>query len=609
MNLHSIDWLICLLYFAAVLGVGFAMRRRMQSSQDFLLAGRALPAWICALAMVAAGLGAPEVIGMGAWGAKYGLQAAHVYEIGAIPAMIFLAIFMMPLYYGSRARSLPEFLRLRFDQKTRVLSACSFAAMTIFISGISFCAAARLMQALHVFDEFFYAYGWPHEGIFTFSILLLALIVLMYVLLGGLAGAMYNQVIQFFVVLAAFLPLVVLGLNNAGGWSAVKASLTAVDPGMLHEWNGVLRAGSSPMGIDIAGLGMGLAFVLGAGFWCADFRVIQTAMASRSVDSARRVPLLAAILRVFVPFLVILPGMLAIGLPTPHTTTVIHNENGVIYHSTTVVSQEAEAGRGLVPAKINPLTGQPMVAANGRTLLDYDMATPNLMIHALPAGLLGLGFVALLASFMAGMAANVTAFNTVFTYDLYQSTLREGADDRHYLVVARWAAGCGILLSVAVAFAVANFGSIMDTLQLAFSLVNAPLLATFLLGMFWKRTTGHGAFAGLFAGIAAALLHHGLTLPVDAHSGLHGGWLAVIHHYPSDIAQNLYGAIFAFGANFIVAVPMSLLTKPRPDTELVGLVYSLTPRLGLTSGDWFKRPEVLAVAILLVAIAVNAFFA
>ena len=302
-------------------------------------------------------------------------------------------------------------------------------------------------------------------------------------------------------------------------------------------------------------------------------------------------------------------GLLAIAIATPHTTTVVRNENGVIYHETNVVPKEVEEGRGLVPAKINPVTGQPMLDASGHPLLDYDMATPNLLLHYFPTGILGLGLTALLASFMSGMAGNVTAFNTVFTYDLYQSYIHKGASDRHYLAVGRWATVGGILLSIGTAFAVISFNNILDILQLVFSIVNAPLFATFLLGMFSKRTTGHGAFAGLIAGTSAALLHHGLTLPIEARPGIHGGWIAVLHHYPSDMAQNFYGAIFAFGINFVVAVVVSLMTKPRPESELVGLVHSLTPKPPRVHDRWWKSPEALAVAILLGAIALNIFFA
>ena len=595
------------LYFVFVLGIGFALKRYMKTSKDFFQAGRALPAWICGLAFISANLGAQEVLGMGASGAKYGLETAHFYGIGAIPAMIFVGVFMMPFYYGSKARSVPEFLRMRFDEKTRALNACSFAVMTVFSSGISMYAMARLIQALHVFDALFQKLGLPPEQIFTFAILLSAVIVLCYIFLGGLTSAIYNEVLQFFLIVAGFLPLVVLGLKNIGGWNGLKASLPY---SYMHAWHGLAHANTNPMGVDIIGMGMGLGFVLGAGYWCTDFLVIQTAMASENMDSARRVPLIAAVPKMFFPFLVILPGLIAIALPTPHTTEMVtRTADGAIVHNIQVVPQEQEQGKGVVPAKINPVTGKPMLAADGKPLLDYDMATPNMLLHYFPTGLLGLGLTALLASFMSGMAGNVTAFNTVFTYDLYQSYIKKNATDRHYLMVGRLATVGGILLSIGTAYAAIAFNNIMDTLQLVFSFVNAPLFATFLLGMFWKRATGHGAFAGLVAGTSAAMLHHGLTLPMEANPGIHGGWLHVVYRYPSDMAQNFYGAIFAFSANFIVTVIVSLFTKPKPDAELVGLVHSLTPKPETSHLVWWKRPEVLGVAVLLVMIALNIFFA
>jgi solute:Na+ symporter, SSS family len=605
LQLTSVDWLIMLLYFFFVLGIGFALKRYMKTSKDFFQAGRALPAWICGLAFISANLGAQEVIGMGASGAKYGLETAHFYGIGAIPAMIFVGIFMMPFYYGSKARSVPEFLRLRFDEKTRALNACSFAVMTVFSSGISMYAMARLIQALHVFDSLFHSIGWPTDWIFTFSICLSALIVLLYIFLGGLTSAIYNEVLQFFLIIAGFLPLVLLGLKNVGGWAGLKATLPAA---YMHEWKGVMHASTNPMGIDAIGIGMGLGFVLGAGYWCTDFLVIQTAMASKNMESARRVPLIAAVPKMVFPFLVIVPGLIAIALPTPHTTTYVHSDSNGIYHDIHVVPPEVEQGHGLIPAKINPVTGKAMLDASGNPLLDYDMATPNMLLHYFPTGILGLGLTALLASFMSGMAGNVTAFNTVFTYDLYQSYIHKGASDRHYMAVGRWATVGGILLSICTAYAAINFNNIMDTLQLVFSFVNAPLFATFLLGMFWKRATGHGAFAGLIAGTSAAMIHHGLTLPLEAHPGIHGGWITVIHHYPSDMAQNFYGAIWAFMTNFVVAVVVSLLTKPRPDSELVGLVRSLTKMPSHAHLPWWKRPEALAVAVLVGAIGLNIFF-
>src|ERR1700760_1876055 len=348
MQLHWIDYAIMAIYVAFVVGIGFALKRYMKTSADFFLSGRSIPAWVAGLAFLSANLGALELVGMAASGAKYGIATAHFYWLGAIPAMVFVGIFMMPFYYGSKARSVPEFLRLRFDEKTRALNACSFAVMTVFSSGISMYAMERLIQALHVFDGLFRSLGWAPEGIFTFSIVMSAVIVLLYIFLGGLTSAIYNEVLQFFLIIAGFLPLVLLGLKNVGGWSGLKMAVSAVDPRMMHEWKGVMHAGTNPMGIEIIGIGMSLGFVLGSGYWCTDFLVIQTAMASKNMESARRVPLIAAVPKMVFPFLVILPGLLAISLTTPHTTTTVHEQNGVIYHTTNVVPHEIEQGRGLV---------------------------------------------------------------------------------------------------------------------------------------------------------------------------------------------------------------------------------------------------------------------
>jgi SSS family solute:Na+ symporter len=599
-NLSRLDWLILLLYCGAVVGIGYALKPKTKTGKDFLEAGRALPAWICGLAFAAAGLGAPEVIGLGAWGARYGLASARFVALGVIPAMLFVGVVMMPLYYGSKARTTAEYLRLRFDAKTRLLNAATFAALTVVSSGISLCIAARLMQALHLFDRIFRAWGWPLEGIFTFCIVLTAAIVLVYLLLGGLAGAVYNRVLQFFLLVAGLLPVVLVGLRTIGGWSGLKASFPVT---FLHEGTG------AAYGAGMSGAAaVGLVVLLAAGFWCCDFRAIQTALAAKDMESARRAPLIAAIPMLFLPFLLVLPGMVAIGLPTPHTTTVERIEGGAIFRTTTVVRPEVEAGNGLVPARVDRTTGRPMRAADGEPVLDYEMATPSLL-HLLPAGLLGLGLTALLASLMSGVAANITAFNAVFTCDLYPSCVRKGAGETHDLQVGRWATVGAVLLSVGMAYAASGLNNSLDALILAFSVVSAPMLAVFLLGMFWKRATGHGAFAGLIAGMGAAVLHHGLTLPAGVQPGMHGGWIAVLHRYSGGIEQSFGTAMIAFSASLIVTKVVSLCTKARPDAELVGLVCSLTPKPARAKSVWRKRPEALAVAILLAAVVLSVLFA
>ena len=617
MNLTTIDWLIMLLYFAFVLGIGFALKRFMKTSKDYLQAGRALPAWICGLAFISANLGAQEVIGMGASGAKYGIVTSHFYWIGAIPAMIFVGVFMMPFYYGSKARSVPEFLRLRFDEKTRAWNACSFAAMTVFSSGISMYAMARLIQTLHVFDKLFISLGLPLDWIFHFAIILSAVIVLCYIFLGGLTSAIYNEVLQFFLIVAGFLPLVWVGLKNIGGWHGLRAALPA---SYMHSWHGMGSPNTNPLGVDWFGLTAGLGFVLSFGYWCTDFLVIQTAMAANSEESARRVPLIAAIPKMFFPFLVILPGLIAIATPalingaaaspiaSAPAVATIPGTPAAVAVSGPKAAENLNAGRGLIPAKVDPVSGKVMLDTHGQPVLDYDLAIPNMLLHYFPTGILGLGLTALLASFMSGMAGNVTAFNTVWTFDLYQSYINKHASDAHYLKMGRWTTVVGILISMGTAYVVLGFNNIMDTLQLVFSIVNAPLFATFLLGMFWKRTTGHAAFTGLASGTIAAMLHHGLTLPLGEHPGIHGGWLHVIHHYPSDMALNFWQAIFAFSINFALTVIISLFTKPRPEPELVGLVYSLTPKPVEHHMSWYEKPSNIAIGLIVLLVALNLVF-
>src|SRR5882757_7247046 len=579
-----------LVYFVFVLGIGFALKRYMRTSNDFFLAGRSIPAWVCGLAFISANLGAQEVIGMGASGAKYGIITSHFYWIGAIPAMIFVGIFMMPFYYGSKARSVPEYLRLRFDEKTRAVNAFSFAMMTVLSSGISMYAMALLIQTLG----------------------LLHVIVLGYIFLGGLTSAIYNEVLQFFLIVAGFAPLVWIGLRNVGGWQGIKQTLPA---NMTHSWHGMTHANTNTLGVEVVGLVMGLGFVLSFGYWCTDFLVIQRAMAADSEVSARKVPLIAALPKMFFPFLVIMPGLIAVSVTSHMATTSAPSTPTPNAAYSTAASNKASLPldeahpHGIIPVKTDPVSGKAVLNADGTPVYNYDLAIPVMLLHFFPTGILGLGLTALLASFISGMAGNVTAFNTVWTYDIYQAYINKKGTDAHYLWMGRMATVGGVLLSIGAAYLVTNFNNIMDALQLVFSIVNAPLFATFLLGMFWKKTTGHAAFTGLLSGTAAALLHHGLTLPADAVPGIHGGWITVVHHYPSDMAQNFWTAIFAFSVNLLITIAISLITKPRPEAELVGLVYSLTPKPVETHLSWYQKPATLAVAVLAILIVLNLVFA
>jgi solute:Na+ symporter, SSS family len=598
MSLTFVDWIVIAVYFVFVVGIGLLLRRKVNTSTDFFLAGRAMPAWVCGLAFLSANLGAQEVIGMAASGAKYGIATSHFYWIGAIPAMVFVGLFMMPFYYGSRARSVPEYLRLRFDEKTRGLNAISFAIMTIFSSGISMYAMARLIQTLHIFDAPFRSLSLPPAWVFHVSVLFSAAIVLGYILLGGLSSAIYNEVLQFCLIVAGFLPLAWLGLRNVGGWQGLTHRLPS---GYTHSWSGMASASTNRLGVEWFGLIMGLGFVLSFGYWCTDFLVVQRAMAADSMTAARRTPLIAAIPKMFFPFLVILPGLIAIALPTQDVRS--QKRAGPNAQHTVGL------GEGLIPPKMDARTGEPMFDKNGRPILDYDLAVPNMLLHYFPTGVLGLGLTALLASFMSGMAGNVTAFNTVWTYDIYQSYIKRNAEDARYLRMGRWATVFGIALSVAAAYAAAHFNNIMDMLQLVFAFVNAPLFATFLLGMFWRRATGHGAFTGLLAGTGSAALHHGLTIPAGATAGIKGAWLgATMRVYPSEMAQNFWTAIWAWSVCFIITIVISLVTCPRQEQELAGLVYSLTERPRDEHLLWYQRPIMLGAAVLVIAVMLNLLF-
>jgi solute:Na+ symporter, SSS family len=555
MHLAAIDIVLIVIYGAFVLAIGFLLRRQVVDSSEFFMAGRSMPAWVAGLAFLSANLGAQEMIGMAASGAKYGILTSHFYWVGAIPAMVFVGVLMMPFYYGSKARSVPEYLKLRFDEKTRGFNALTFAVMTVFSSGISMYAMGALLALL---------LGWNIHG----SIAVSALVVLLYIALGGLTSAIYNEVLQFFLIVFGFTPVVYLGLRDAGGWSGLAAR---VPESFVHAWTNLGSADANPMGVEWFGMLMGLGFVLSFGYWCTDFLVVQRAMAADSMNAARRTPLIAAVPKMLFPFLVIVPGIVALGL-------TLHPNPGAA----------------------------PLLPKLADGSYDYNMALPMMMARYYPAGLLGLGLTALLASFMSGMAGNVTAFNTVWTFDIYQSYIRPRASDAHYLWMGRMATVFGVVVSMATAYAAMRFNNIMDMLQLVFSFVNAPLFATFLLGMFWRRTTGDGAFWGLVAGTAAAALHYAIT-DVRAAASLVPK-IAVVHSYPSDMAQNFWGAIVAWTTCFVVTTAISIVTSPKAPEALRGLVYGLTPRDASDEPAWHHRPRVLATIVLACVAALNVLF-
>ncbi len=552
MKLHAADYLIILVYFAFVITVGFIIKRKIKSSNDFLSSSRSIPLWITSLAFISANLGAQEVLGMVASGAKYGIMTVHFYWVGAIFAMVFLAVFMMPFYYGSKARSVPEYLSMRFDEKTRALNAVSFAVMTVFSSGISLYALAKLLEVILHWD-------------FDVSIWLAAGIVMIYTFLAGLTSAVYNEVLQFFLIVLGLSPLVIVALHDAGGWQNIKANL---EPQLTHAWKYMGKADDNPMGINFISLIFGLGFVMSFGYWCTDFLVVQRAMIARNMGDAQRTPVVAAFPKMLMPLIVVLPGVIAIALMQP-----------------------ALQSKGY------------SIPTNASGQLDYTMTLPSLIAHYYPSGLLGVGITALIASFMSGMAGNVTAFNSVFTYDIYQSYFVKHKSDKHYLWVGKCVTVAGILISIVTAYIAKSFNNINDFLQLVFSFVNGPLFATFLLGMFWKRTTSHGAFFGLLAGTVAATLTHGLTIAEGK-----GGWIAPLFEIKSGMGQAFIVASVSWIANFFTTIIVSLFTKPKAEEALRGLVYSLTDKPKYHKQKWYLRVAPLGIFLIIVTIILNLIF-
>ncbi|MFZ2641622.1 MAG: sodium:solute symporter family protein [Verrucomicrobiia bacterium] len=647
-HLGVIDYVVMAIYVFAILGIGWTLARFMKTSSDFLTSARSIPTWVTGLAFISANLGALELVGMAASGAKYGIATSHFYWVGAIPAMIFLAVFMMPFYYGSKARSVPEYLKMRFDERVRALNSVAFAVMTIFASGISMNALAKLLNQL---------LGWNYH----MALWVCSGVVLLYVLKGGLTSAIYTEVLQFFMIVLGFAPVVYLGLKDVGGWHVMNQSLqnVATHPAVLNlkegstqyaanAWTSAwqpLLAGpqNNPMGVDWFAMVFGLGFVLSFGYWCTNFLVVQRAMAAKNMTAARNTPLVAAVPKMLFPFLVIVPGMIAVALtsmpdkdyriPPPiiaqenYTKAVELVKQATPSESATTVGAVAKA----LGVKVSGEKVAALVATNAKTKLsdekiqegiynsvaeyDYDGVILSLVKKYCPPGLLGLALTALLASFMSGMAGNVTAFNTVWTYDLYQAYFAPGKSDKHYFWMGKFITVVGILLSIGAAYFAAMYNNAMDIIQLVFGFVNAPLFATFLLGMFWKRTTGTGAFYGLFGGIGGSALFHALTTTssnVEAGhviNGMKGGYVAVVSTFPSEMAQNFWLAAFAFVACFMLTLVISLVTqRTKTDDELKGLVYSLTPKIVDAGQAWYARPAVLGVVLLVGCVVLNIIF-
>jgi SSS family solute:Na+ symporter len=540
-TLTQIDWFIVLVFLFCVLALGLSLRSNIKTSADFFQAGRALPTWLSAVALAAAGLGAQELIATVAAGAQYGFAAAQFFVIASIPPLLFAALYIVPALVNSGARTVPEYLRQRFDRKTGLLNAYCFALATIAGAGLSLYLMARLFQAMHVFDALFYSLGVPRTLVFFFIVLLSSAVVLIYVLFAGLAASILNQAVQFLVIVVAFFPVAFIGLRNIGGFSALKAAL----PADLS-----LRASSAS--VSLMALAAGL--VLSAGYWCA------------------------------------------------------------IIHEITVVPRDAAEGRGLVPARADA-NGAPLHGATGQSLPDYDRTAPAILMHMLPTGLLGLGISALLAALMNSLSASVSGFNAVFTFDLARPSLQIINEDRRTIKVGRWSSLAFMALAVGAAFALNACSAInlsfADALLLFFALVSAPQLATLLLGIFTKRATANGAFAGLVASMTVALLHYGLALPEGVKPGLHGGWIFPLIRCPGFLAVCFWTAVLAFLANLIVTTAVSSFASGEFNSEPDNLVQIKTRTKSKARAPtvvWWKRPETVTSAILLAAVALSIYF-
>ena len=550
-----IDYVLVAIYFGFVIGIGIMAKRSVSSSIDFFLSGRSLPAWVTGLAFISANLGAVEIMGMSANGAQFGIPTVHYFWVGAVPAMLFLGVVMMPFYYGSKVRSVPEFMRKRFGTGAHLVNAISFAVAQLLIAGINLFLLAKIVNIL---------LGWN----LYVSLVVAAVIVLSYITLGGLSAAIYNEVLQFFVIVAALLPLTIIGLNKVGGYGGLKDKISAAGNGsaQLNSWPGTNLTGIDNPTLSVIGIVFGLGFVLSFGYWTTNFVEVQRAMASSSISAAQRSPIIGAFPKMFVPFIVIFPGMIA----------------GVL------VSEVAKA------------------KSSGSKSFDFNNSMLYLINDLLPNGMLGIAIAGLLASFMAGMAANISAFNTVLSYDLWETYIVKDRSDEYYLRVGRWATLAATVVAIGTALFARNYQNIMNYLQTLFGFFNAPLFATFILGMFWKKMSPTAGWTGLVSGTLAAIVVG--VLSEDALGPMSTGAIGLKGQGASFVAA---GA--AFVVDILVSVVVTMATKPKPESELRGLVWSMTPKADFHDANegalaWYQTPTKLAGVGAVLVIILNIVF-
>jgi solute:Na+ symporter, SSS family len=548
-HLSPVDLVIIVFYFALVLAIGFYLKGQANTGEDFFMAGREMTAWVAGLSFLSANLGSLELMGWAGASYQYGILAAHWYWIGAIPAMLFLALVMMPFYYISRTHSVPGYLKLRFGEASRALSSVSFAFMTVLMSGINMYSMALVLKIV---------LGWD----INFSILISSVTVAIYVALGGLRSAIFNEVLQFILIWAGALLIPILGLIEAGGWSGLKARIaTNASAEYTHMWSTLGHFNDNPMGIHWTGIVFGLGAIISMGYWTTDFLVVQRVLSAKDLRAAKMAPIIGAGFKMMVPFIVILPGLLALAL---------------------------------LPIK---LVGETQAVATGGH--SYNEVLPLMLARYCGPGLLGLGITALIAGFMSGMAGNVSAFTTVWTYDIYRALIKKDASDQHYVSMGRWSTIIGVAISIGTAYLVMDFKSIMDYVQALFSFFIAPLFGTVILGMLWKRATAAGGFWGLLSGTASSV---GMWAWVKMDpSALR---YVALSPYARDMAENMYRALWSALICVIVTVAVSLVTKPKPDAELKGLVYGVTeiPSEGqvyMLHRPWFWATVVGAIFIVL----------
>jgi SSS family solute:Na+ symporter len=561
-QLAPVDILILVLYFALVIFIGFYVKGSTNTSEEFFLAGREMTAWVAGLSFVSANLGSLELMGWAGAAYQYGILATHWYWIGAIPAMLFLGIVMMPFYYISKTHSVPGYLQLRFGEGARGLSAVSFGFMTILMSGVNMYAMALVMKVI---------LGWN----INFSIWVGAITVAIYVMLGGLRSAIINEVLQFVLIWAGAALIPILGLVEAGGWTNLKAQIAhnVGSTDYTHMWSTLGHFRDNPMGVHWTGIIFGLGFVVSFGYWTTDFLVVQRVLSANNLRAAKMAPVIGAAFKMAVPFIVIVPGLLALGIQDPHT-------HKAIFH----------------------LVGENAVDAAHP--FSYNEVLPLMLIRYCGPGLLGLGITALVAGFMSGMAGNVSAFSTVWTYDIYGAFINKKASDKHYVAMGRWSTVIGMLVSIGTAYLVANAASIMDYVQALFSFFIAPLFGTVVLGMLWKRATRQGGFWGLLVGTASSISMFAYTL--------RGGSTALsriaLSADAKPMAETLYRALWSWLICVFVTVVVSYMTEPTPEAQLAGLVYGATPIPDDGATSLWQKPIFWAIIVIIVFFILNIVF-